>query len=30
MPLYRREDIYDERAIEDMAEHYRAILNRYR
>ena len=26
MPLYRREDIYDERAIEDMAAHYRAIL----
>jgi len=26
MPLYRREDIYDEGAIENMAEHYRAIL----
>ena len=26
MPLYRREDIYDERAIADMAAHYRAIL----
>ena len=27
MPLYRREDIYDEGAIEEMAGHYRAILS---
>ena len=26
MPLYKREDHYDEEAVANMAEHYRAIL----